>query len=59
MGSMSAIWPNRWTGMMALVRDVTACSIRFGSILNVTGSMSTKTGLAPTRAMAPAVAKKV
>ena len=45
--------------MMALVRGVTAASILAGSMLKVSGSMSTKTGLAPRRWMTPAVAKKV
>ena len=41
--------------MMALVRGVIAASIRFGSISAVSGSMSTNTGLAPTRSIAVAV----
>ena len=45
--------------MIALVRGVMAASIRVGSILNVAGSMSTKTFLAPRRAIEPAVAKNV
>jgi hypothetical protein len=56
---MSAIWPNKCTGMIARVRDVIAPSIRAGSRLKVTGSISTNTGLAPTRAIDPAVAKNV
>ena len=36
-----------------------ALSISSGSMLNVRGSMSTNTGVAPVRAMEPAVAKKV
>ena len=43
--------------MMARVRDVTARRTAAGSMLKVTGSMSTKTGVAPTRAIDPAVAK--
>ena len=57
--SMSQHWPNRWTGMTALVRGVTFASIWLGSMLNVSGSMSAKTGVAPTRQTAPAVAKNV
>jgi hypothetical protein len=57
--SISADWPNKCTGMMALVRGVMARSIRWGSMLKVSGSMSTKTGRAPVRAMLPAVAKNV
>ena len=56
---MSAHWPNKWTGMIALVRLVMAASILAASMLNVTGSMSTNTGRAPSRAMQPAVAKNV
>ena len=59
MGSMSHIWPKRWTGMIAFVRLVIARSILLGSMLNVRGSISTNTGNAPTRAIHPAVAKKV
>ena len=45
--------------MIARVRGVIFSSIFAGSMLNVAGSMSTKTGVAPTRAIAPTVAKKV
>ena len=45
-------------GMMARVRGVTAAAAAAGSMLYVTGSMSTNTGVAPIRAMHPAVAKK-
>ena len=45
--------------MMARVLSVTAAAILDASMLNVSGSMSTKTGLAPVRQMLPAVAKKV
>ena len=45
IGSMSAIRPCRCTGMIALVRGVIAASISAGSIVQVTGSTSTKTGL--------------
>ena len=44
---------------MALVLSVMAASILVGSMLHVVGSMSTKTGLAPTIQIASAVAKKV
>ena len=44
---------------MARVRSVTLDSNCAGSRLYVTGSISTKIGVAPTRAIAPAVAKKV
>ena len=43
--------------MIALVRAVIAARTAAGSMLNVTGSMSTSTGVAPTRDDAPAVAK--
>jgi hypothetical protein len=43
--------------MIALVRGVMAASIREGSRLYVSGSMSTKTGVAPVRQTEPAVAK--
>ncbi len=56
---MSAHWPNRWTGMIALVRGVIFAAMPAGSMLNVTGSISTNTGMAPTRTMAPTVAKNV
>ena len=46
MGSMSAIWPYRWTGMIALVCLVMAPSMSLGSIVKVLGSTSTITGLA-------------
>ena len=57
IGSMSAPRPNRCTGMIALVRGVIAAAACAGSMLNVAGSMSTSTGVAPTRTTAPAVAK--
>ena len=43
--------------MMARVRGVIAARTASGSRLQVTGSMSTSTGVAPSRAMHPAVAK--
>ena len=57
MASMSAHWPNRCTGMIAFVRGVIADATAAGSRLKLTGSMSTRTGRAPTRAIDPAVAK--
>ena len=48
--------PNRCTGMSAFVRGVILRSTSAGSMLSVTGSMSAKTGVAPTRAIASAVA---
>ncbi len=43
--------------MIARVLGVMAASILAGSMLKVSDSMSTKTGLAPVRQIAPAVAK--
>ncbi|MBK8940565.1 MAG: hypothetical protein IPM79_23870 [Polyangiaceae bacterium] len=54
----SAGRPNRWTGRMARVLSVMAARTALGSRLYVSGSMSAKTGVAPTRRIAPAVAKK-
>jgi predicted anti-sigma-YlaC factor YlaD len=56
---MSAHWPNRLTGMIARVTAVMAASILVASILKVRGSISTKTGFAPTSAMTSAVAMKL
>ena len=44
---------------MALVLGVMASSTRLGSIVQVTGSTSTKTGVAPAKVTAAAVAVKV
>ncbi len=65
--SMLAGMPRMCTGMIA--RGVSPANrsgqfsntvlIAAGSMLNVTGSISTNTGVAPTRAIAPTVAKKV
>ncbi len=44
---------------MAFALGVIASSTCLESRLKVSGSMSTKTGLAPNRTMAPTVAKKV
>src|SRR5260370_17974941 len=57
--SMSADWPKRWTGMIALVRGVMRVSASATSMLKVSGQESAKTGVAPTRAIHPAVAKNV
>ena len=43
--------------MIAFVRGVIAAATACGSRLKLTGSMSTSTGRAPTRAIVPAVAK--
>ena len=48
--------PNTCTATIARVRSVTAASAAAGSRLNVPGSMSANTGVAPTRAIASAVA---
>ncbi len=45
--------------MMARVRGVMAVPIRRASILQVSGSMSTKTGLPPSSTITSAVAAKV
>jgi len=45
--------------MMPTALLVIFSSILSGSMLNVTGSMSTKTGVPPVRTIAPAVAKNV
>ena len=42
--------------MIALVREVTAASTAAGSMVSVSGRMSTNTGLAPVWAMASGVA---
>jgi hypothetical protein len=48
--------PKRWTGTIAFVRSVIRPETSAGSRLSVTGSMSANTGVAPTRAIASAVA---
>ncbi len=45
--------------MMARVRGVIAASIAVASILQVSGSISTNTGFAPSRTITSAVAAKV
>ncbi|CPN10178.1 Uncharacterised protein [Bordetella pertussis] len=57
--SMSPHWPYSDTGMMALVRGVIFASISDTLMLQVSGSTSTNTGLAPSSAMTSAVATKV
>ena len=59
MGSMSAHWPYRLTGMMARVRGVMRASISVESMLQVSGSMSANTGVPPSNTIASAVAAKV
>ena len=59
MAVISAGCPNKCTGMIAFVFGVIAASIAFGQILNVRGSISTKTGMAPTYLIASAVAINV
>ena len=48
--------PKRCTGMIAFVLGVIRAATSSGSRLRVTGSMSANTGVAPTRAIASAVA---
>ena len=48
--------PNRCTGMIAFVRGVIRSATRSGIEVERRGSMSAKTGVAPTRAIASAVA---
>jgi hypothetical protein len=48
--------PNRCTGMIAFVREVTFAATSSGSTFSVAGSMSAKTGVAPRRAIDSAVA---
>jgi len=58
---MSAHWPYKCTGIIALIfRSVSAArssAIFTGSMLKLTGSISAKTGIAPTLRMTPMVAK--
>ena len=56
IAGMSAGWPKMWTGRIALVAGPIRGLTAAGSRQYVTGSMSAKTGVAPTRAMASAVA---
>src|SRR5260370_22323453 len=57
--SISAGWPKRWSGMIGLVRGVMRVSASGTSMLKVSGQEAAKTGVAPTRAIHPAVAKNV
>ena len=59
MASRSAGSPNRWTGQIARVRGVMAASMRLASIKYVSGSISTKTGVAPVNMIELTVALKV
>ena len=59
ISSMSAVWPYSETGMIALVRGVIAASISSGSMLQVSGSTSTNTGVAPSSTIISAVATNV
>src|SRR2546429_9317568 len=59
IGSISAVWPYRWTGMIAAVLRVIAETTFAGSMLYDDRSMSTKTGFAPHRRTVEAVAKNV
>jgi hypothetical protein len=56
---MSATWPYRLTGMIALVRVVMADSSNLASRLQLSGSMSTNTGRAPSSTITSTVAAKV
>ncbi|MNV95169.1 hypothetical protein D3C71_1900340 [compost metagenome] len=57
--SMSPHWPYSDTGMIALVRELILASISATLMLQVSGSTSTKTGVAPSSTMTSAVATKV
>ena len=57
--SISAGWPQRWTGRIARVRRVIMAATRLVSIRPVSASTSTKTGVAPTWEMASVVAMNV
>ena len=57
--SWSAGAPKTCTGTMRRVRSLSASSTRFGSSVQVSGSMSQKTGVRPAQAAAVAVAMKV
>src|SRR5438876_4771367 len=59
IGSISAVWPYKWTGMIAAVLRVIADASFPGSMLYDERSMSTKTGFAPHRTTVDAVAKNV
>ena len=57
--SISAVCPNRWTGIIALVFDVIALDILSTSILKVSISTSTNTGFNPSNAMTSTLEAKV
>src|SRR6266511_1480487 len=59
IGSISAVWPYKWTGMTAAVRRVKAAEAFEGSMLYDVRSTSAKTGFAPHRTTVEAVAKNV
>src|SRR5580698_1683550 len=59
IASIAATCPNRCTGMIALVLGDSFAFTDSGETLYVRGSMSAKTGIAPSRATQPAVAKNV
>ena len=54
--SSAAGRPKRWTGMIALVRGVIRLATSSGSMLRLVDSISAKTGRAPRRMIASAVA---
>src|SRR3989338_4010747 len=59
IGFMSQTNPYKCTGTIALVRGVTAFSIKYGSMLESFSLISQNTGLAPVRTIDSAVAIKV
>src|SRR5439155_17529321 len=59
IGSISAAWPYRWTGITAAVLRVMTDATFAGSMLYDDRLMSTKTGFAPHRRTVDAVAKNV
>ena len=56
IAGMSAGWPKMWTGRIARVAGPIFARTASGSRQYVTGSTSANTGVAPTRAIASAVA---
>ena len=59
IASRSAAWPPKCTGSSALVRGVILLSIWLASMLRVSGSQSTSTGIPPRCSITAAVAVKV
>src|SRR5215204_1382748 len=59
IGSRSAGWPARWTGMIAFVRSVTPALTASGSMFRSDSRTSTKTGVAPAWTTTFAVAGQV